>query len=625
MTKPLKRTAVELLCDGIADFFQIQEYKDILEFVEQDVDLSDDVSASKDKVDLVHAPHLVEPLKACVIEEGVRKEVVCCWIDQSGKSLLEQISILYNLCYNSLQSLLVFPSLDLAVESTQTKLIPLLKKVPQFKADLEKPFAIRSDRIKLSNGLAYVQGAGVKIVSRSCKLVLADETAIWQSPPGCDNVKELQKRTRSYNECLQIFVSTPSFKENSFWNEFIQGSQGYWTLRCRGCGELTMRSCDLHLLQFESEFSEEQKCYVPIYGSCRLICPTCGHEHTEADRHWCIENGAYVHKFPERVSTRPSFQFGALGSELTVHNWDTLAEVILRSGKTAELEDYISLDNSYKGLPYQERNYDAQSETALSKLHYKEIPKDDIEAIYLACDTQDAFSVLGRFALTRNNEIFLIDIHRPRYMWLDDDERRIINQENQRNGKEPEKTVLDYLDEELYGMRPLMLLIDRQGHRVDEVTNFSRMRKNIIMYAGTQLKYDTFKPSESIPKLFLFNEKTFRSELIFKLYFDHNHLLRLPENLSADDTAEITCVQPDKEKRNGSLYENWEPLHDEVHDAFDVVKMGICAVKLSPTIYRKDKFRHGEAKVLNPQQQAQKEQKPHKPRPQAPRHSLFRR
>lgn len=624
MTKPLKQTSTETLVEGMADFFDIMEWKDIISFVNEDVDLSGDVSASKDKVDFVHAPHLVEPLRACTIEEGVRKQVVCAWIDQSGKSLLEQLSILYNLCYNSLQSLLVFPSLDLAVESTQTKLIPLLKKVPQLKADLEKPFAIRSDRIKLSNGLAYVQGAGVKIVSRSCKLVLADETAIWQSPPGCDNVKELQKRTRSYNECLQIFVSTPSFKENPFWNEFLNGSQGYWTLKCRKCGELTMRSCDLHNLQFETVYSEELRCYVPVYGSCRLVCPKCKHEHTEDDRNWCIEHGAYVHVFPDRVETRPSFQFGALGSELSVHNWDTLAEVILRSGKTAELEDYISLDNSYKGLPYTERSYNAQDETALSKLSYTDLPKDDVEAVYLACDTQDAFSVLGRFALTRNNEVYLIDINRPRYMWLDEDERRIINQENRRNGKPPEKTVLDYLDEEVCGMRPLMCLIDRQGHRQEEVSNFSRMRKNIIMYSGTSLKYDSFKPSENVPKMFLFNEKTFRSELIFKLYFDKAHLLRLPKNLSEDDIAEITCVQPDKEKRNGSLYENWEPLHDEVHDAFDVLKMGLCAIKMSPTIYRKDRFRFGEAKVLNPMTRPHEEKKEHHPRPQAPRRSLFR-
>ena len=624
MTKPLKQTSVETLVDGMASFFEIQEFKDIIEFALNDVDLSDDISSAKDRIDLENYQYLVEPLKSCMIEDGIRKEVVLSFPEQMSKTTVEMIAILWNCCYNSLQCIIVYPSIDLAVETSNTKFIPLFKKIEQFRSDIEKPFAIRSDRLKLSNALIYFQGAGTKVVSKSAKLVLGDECAVWQNPPNVNNIEELKKRSRSYPESLAVFVSTPTYKENPFWVEFLNGSQGYWTLRCPECNELTMRSCDVHNLQFSTVYSEELKCYVPVYGSCRMVCPKCGAEITEDKRKWMTTNGAYVHVFPDRVATRPSFQAGVLASLLTVHSWDAIAEQQLRSGKTAELSDYVSFDNSIRGLPYQEREYRAQDETALSKLSYTDIPKDDIEAVYLACDTQDAFSVLGRFALTRNNEVYLIDINRPRYMWLDDDERRIINQENRRNGKAPEKTVLDYLDEEVFGMRPLMCLIDRQGHRQEEVSNFSRMRKNIVMYSGTSLKYDSFKPSENVPKMFLFNEKTFRSELVFKLYFDKAHLLRLPKNLSEDDIAEITCIQPDKEKRNGSLYENWEPLHDEVHDAFDVLKMGLCAIKMSPTIYRRDRFRYGEAKVLNPMTRPHEEKKEHHPRPQAPRRSLFR-
>lgn len=624
MTKPLKQTGVETLVEGMADFFDIVEYEDIMSFALNRIDLSDDVSAPHTHLEFDSYPYLVEPIKACAIEDGVRKEVVIAMSEQMGKTTAEICALLHAMTFNQLQAIILYPSSELAVETSSTKFLPLFKKIPQFQSDLEKPFAIRSDRFKLSNAILYWGGAGVKCVSKTCKLVLGDECAVWQNPPNVNNLEELKKRTRAHSTALQLFVSTPTYKENPFWVEFLNGSQGYWTLRCPECNELTMRSCDVHNLQFSTVYSEELKCYVPVYGSCRMVCPKCGAEITEDKRRWMTTNGAYLHTFPDRVATRPSFQAGVLASLLTVHSWDAIAEQQLRAGKTAELSDYVSFDNSIRGLPYQEREYRAQDETALSKLSYTDIPVEDVEAIYLACDTQDAFSVLGRFALTRDNEVYLIDINRPRYMWLDDDERRIIDQENRRNGKAPEKTVLDYLDEEVCGMRPLMCLIDRQGHRQEEVSNFSRMRKNIVMYSGTSLKYDSFKPSENVPKLFLFNEKTFRSELIFKLYFDKSRLLRLPKNLSENDIAEITCIQPDKEKRNGSLYENWEPLHDEVHDAFDVIKMGLCAIKMSPAIYRKDRFRFGEAKVLNPMTRPHEEKKEHRPRPQAPRRSLFR-
>jgi hypothetical protein len=40
-------------------FFNVQDYKDILQFAVEDVNLSDDVSADKNNIDLVNYPYLV--------------------------------------------------------------------------------------------------------------------------------------------------------------------------------------------------------------------------------------------------------------------------------------------------------------------------------------------------------------------------------------------------------------------------------------------------------------------------------------------------------------------------------------------------------------------------------------
>ena len=197
MTKPLKQTSTETLVEGMASFFEIQEYKDIIEFALNDVDLSDDISSAKDRIDLENYQYLVEPLKSCMIEDGVRKEVVLSFPEQMSKTTVEMIAILWNCCYNSLQCIIVYPSIDLAVETSNTKFIPLFKKIEQFRSDIEKPFAIRSDRLKLSNALIYFQGAGTKVVSKSAKLVLGDECAVWQNPP---NVKK--KKVQPYFRIL---------------------------------------------------------------------------------------------------------------------------------------------------------------------------------------------------------------------------------------------------------------------------------------------------------------------------------------------------------------------------------------------------------------------------------------
>ena len=599
----LTQNNIEILSQGIADFFALQQYKDILKFAVEDIDLSDDVSADKSKIDLENYPYMLQPLSRCSIQSNIRKEVCIAFPEQMGKTMIQMIAILHAATYNTLQAIICYPSAQLAVETSTVKFIPLFKKMQQFKEEIEKPFAIRSDRLKLSNALIYWQGAGSKIVSKSAKLVLADEAAIFETPNNVNNLNQLKKRTRSYQECLQLFVSTPRYKEDNFWREWLSGSQAYFYLMCKGCGKLTMRSCDIHNLQFETIYNDELKQYVAVRGSERLICPECKHQHIEADREYLTKNGAYIHKYKERVETNPSFQAGVLASLLNVHSWGNIADIQLASGKGATLQDYISFDNSIRGLPYQERNYNKQDETALSKHYFKpdELNPDDIQAIIISEDTQMTFSVYCVMALTKQNNFYVLQIGRLRYLWLDDEQRAIINSENERNKKPPEVTLLDLLDKQFYGIKPLLMICDERGNRSAEMKNFATFRKNIILYGGTSLKYDKWKPSENLSKFFLVDAKTYQSQLIFMLYFHQNkqsNYLYLPDGLSEKDIEEITSFQPDTQKRNGNLYENWTPK-DKVHDAFDAIKMALVGFQIASKIFRKERFRCGEARLLN--------------------------
>lgn len=622
-----KESAVEYLSNSILNYFDIKQFKSITQFTLEDIDLSGDVSSPKDKIDLDHFPHIVQPLKALTIENNLRKEVVISFPEQMSKTTLQICCLLYALAYNNLQAILVYPSEDLAVETGLTKIVPLLKNVPQFRQDLERPFAIRSDRIKLSNAICYLQGAGRKIVSRTCQLVLADEAAIFETPNNINNLNEMKKRTRSFDSCLQVFVSTPRYAEDPFWREYLQGSQGSYFLRCQNCGQLTMKSSDVHNLQFETVYNEQLKQYICVRGSERLICPKCHFEHPETLREQMIKQGGYIHSFPDKIKDFPTFQAGVLASLLNVHSWSNVADIQLASGKQSDLTDWISFDNSIRGLPFQNREYNKQDESALKKHFYKPeyLKQEDIEAVIVASDTQDVCSVYCVMALTKDNNYFVLETGRLRYLWLQENERSIINSENKRNGKSPETTLLDLLDREYCGFKPLLMLVDGRGHRSDQIKRFSQMRRNIAIYLGTNLKYQKWKPSESIQKAFLVDAKSFQAQLIFMLYFQNNkeaNYLFLPENLSEQDFNQITSFQPDTSKRNGNLYQNWD-CADRVHDMFDTVKMAIACFDISAKIFHKDKFKHGEARILNQKQIKQQMQK--QARPAIPKRPTFRR
>lgn len=591
MNLSLKTDAVSELSEKITAFLKVEEKKDIISFAQTEVDLSGDISAPKSRVDFSQAPFLLEPLQAATIEKGKRKTVCFAAPEQMGKSLLLNLALIFACRYSRLQGLILYPSLELATETARTKFVPLFKNIEKFKEDLNLPFAIKSDRIKLSNSVLYWQGAGTPAVSRSCQLVAGDEISVWESPPGIDNVLELQKRTRSYAECLQLFVSTPKIKTDSFWRVWQEGSQAVFTLRCQGCKKWTLPTSDIFNLQFETKFNDKSEKYEVIKGSERLICPDCQYEHTEAEKEKLIQQGKYIHTFPERKEEKPSFRLGVLASMLPVHSWGNIASAQLAAGRSSSLAEQMSFENSLKGIPYTARKLNIESDMKLKEHFYKKI-EEEIKEVFVTADTQDSFSVVGVFARSVSDNLYLLEIVRPRFLYLDEEERKVIDSENRQQGKPPEVTLWDIFQKEYLGKKPVSLLIDMRGHRTSEVREFAKKAKNILCYAGTSLKFEKWKISKNDFKIFLVDARKFQAELIFNLYFSSNkknNFIFLPANISKKDTEEITAVQPDKTKRNGHEYQNWEAESGAVHDLFDVLKMALSQKEINDKIFKKKK------------------------------------
>ena len=199
---------------------------------------------------------------------------------------------------------------------------------------MAKPRSYRSDRYKFSNLISYFQGSGSKIASKSCKIVVGDEIDQW-STEHPQNVRDLEKRTRSYNASMTFLVCSPTTQTGQIWQSFLKGSQGYYTLRCLNCNELTMPSCNTNNLQFDSEYNEKLRQYLVKKGSERLVCPVCGYQHTEDMKREMILRGEFVHKIPEYVKEKPSFQIGALASQLPSLSWSEIANAQLESRKNS--------------------------------------------------------------------------------------------------------------------------------------------------------------------------------------------------------------------------------------------------------------------------------------------------
>lgn len=583
--------------DYVKTFFRLTERVDIVTWAEQSIDFSDDVSAERKRLDLSLSPFLVEPLRAWMFSNRIR-EVAVCGIEQHGKTLLEEIGVLYCMEHKPCSMLCVYPSDELAADINKTKYEPLIRRIPSLAKELDRPFANRKDRYVLGASTMFFQGAGSKVMSRSCKIRVLDEEDQFPTVKNLDAVEDTRKRGRSYTESMLYRVCTPTEKTGSIWRAFLAGSRGWWTLRCKGCGELTMRSCDFANFQFDSSFDDDRGLYVVKEKSIRLICPKCKHEHSETDKHWMNVNGAYVHEFPERIDLRPSFQFGALASQFPIMGWPRIAEKILECGKRSDIKSHYELDNSFKGLPYTPRTVSADDCRHLQEHFYRpdQLPQpEEIEMVFVVSDTQDDFSPTGVFALDVRDNLWLLDYANITHLSLAEDDRESIET---RTGNKV-RTVEDILGESVrFGKESIMpkfQVIDYRGHRQREIAEYSAMHSNCILYAGAgQRQLEPFKPSAKRHRLFYVSAHLYQKTLIWSLYRQRNKetdFLYLPETLDPKFQAEIVSVQPDRTSKNGHLPENWKPEHDAVHDCFDVLKMAyfardIAFTKLSPKQFR---------------------------------------
>lgn len=236
----------------------------------------------------------------------------------------------------------------------------------------------------------------------------------------------------------------------------------------------------------------------------------------------------------------------------------------------------------------------------------------NIEMLFLVADTQDAFSVVGIFGLDVNSNLYLIESKRVEHLILTNEEREKINSVrkteafNNNQPYVPVETVEDilkkqYLVENGIGIPITFALLDRQGHRTNDVQYFADHCPNVLMYQGASLQTANWRVSDNNKRLILANAKSFQSILIYYLYSQkkrkENYLYFHPD-IADDVLKEIVCVKPDNSKKFGSDPSNWVPQGDSVHDFFDVCKMAYVALDVAIQTFNIKRWRFGQASLI---------------------------
>ena len=589
----LKKLKEYDLTEHIRTYFNLVPFKDIIKWCEENIDFSDDVSAERNKLDFKQYPYQIPIIKQWQMKPNVIKNITVTMPEQMGKTNTFVCGLLYNMIYNPCQSLICYPSIQLAIATNKTKLKPLMRHIPTLNEQLQRPNSSKNDCYKFSNLISYFQGAGSKIISKSCKIVIGDEVDAWPNIGQLDNVADLKKRTRSYNNSICFLISTPSQQNGNIWKAFLRGSQGYWYLRCKGCGELTMRSCDTNNLQFESDYIEQLKQRIVKTDSIRLICPKCGYQHVEEDKSWMNQHGDYIHQVPERLATSPSFQAGALASQLPSLSWTIIANAQLEAGKRNDIENQITFDNSFKGLPYKRRQIVKEDLERLTDHCYQKeserLKAEDIQFVFGAVDSMGSYWRYGIFASDINDNIHVIQIGEVNYLILTDEERNKYNETAKHQAELvdekfiPIKTLEDVINATYYGFQPLVVGIDAHAtYNYAAVQQFIKEHPCMVGYFGTKMTQTRYKASQNLSKNFLVSATHYKVDTIYYLYSqkkrDSQYLFF--DNIEEKYLNQIAAVRPDPNTKFGHNPQNWTNQNRADH-AFDCIKMGYWVRDLS--------------------------------------------
>ena len=526
----------------------------------KNLDLSRLTGNPGDRFSLDDYPHLRAPLREFDYR-GKRKVLTCVGPEQTGKTMLELAGFVWTRRILPSGALIIYPDDGLAKQIDRTKMRPILEADPVLGPQLAKRTTAGSMSYRFSDSITFYLGSGSPITSLSVPLVFCDELDTWLEFEGQESpLTGAKKRTRAYDEALLIEVCTPRGLESEslIWEEFRQSSQGYFHLRCQACGKLTMRSCDVHNLQWELDDDDRL-----IPESIRLICPECRHEHTEDQKPEMIRSGDYVHRYPDALREHPGYQWGALVSMKKSLDWPTIAEAQLAAGSSGHYKAQLYFYNSIRGLPLRHGGVAGKRETTLRKLCVPTPAK--LAQRWIGVDVQaDRMYYVVRGLDQTGSTHLLAAGQAETWDALD----AVIRRHNVNYG------ILD------------------SGYRTKEVYSFLKARPYLLAYKGNPHIGTAWKVSEESRRLILANSDRYKVELLDALYErlsrwrkeaqaaerihrpapPRKNFVYLPENPDREYLDMLLDIAPNNKVKGGHAYDKWAPASGNDH-YFDAEKM----------------------------------------------------
>ena len=595
INEQVERFAVAALADRIGSRPRIP----ICDWVGSTIDLSYDATGAQNGLVQLY-PYQIEPLKAT--EESGVDEVTLMWGQRLGKSTIWRFSLLKRIYDGGCNGLIVYPSEAMGLRTNKDSVLPLLRTLPNLRADLSLIGARRKDSYHLpsARSIVYFLGGTTQLINYTAnwgaidevdfiKVEKADEND--EDAQNVDQIRSLRLRMQTYKQRLLIATSSPTTFGGAINANYQRGSRGVWHLRCLKCGALSPGN-RLAFLKPDGSYAglqwDKTEAGDIIEDSIRWICPQCGHAHAFADAAEMNRQGCYLHA--NAASHHRSFQAGALANPW-VWTWLQIAE---KQEDAIDANGRRFLANTVLGMPYKHTRAGDSSLSIPDALrsHQVAYPPDldgRLSVITAGIDQQASQLAGAKY-----------------YVYA------VRGWDEQGNSWGLDAGVANSTEElaqlatrTWHGLPIMLALLDAGGfddnsQRTDPLVH---AHANILYYKGgddrtNALRGKLWRASDNNRHLILCNAIAYQVRLLDLLYGPpkpRGYRYAIDPSASPAYFEQLAAMQPNNRMRNGNgdAFNNWVPGSAR-HDFFDAEKMALAALDIGCTLTPANRFRHGD-------------------------------
>jgi phage terminase large subunit GpA-like protein len=266
---------------------------------------------------------------------------------------------------NPSPTMIIYPSDDLAKDTSNDRLKPSLTKTPEI-AERFYPNSSKELNLKFRGMNIYLRGSGSpgKLASKAIKFLFFDEIDKMEGATRkeASPYNLAKERTRTYTYSKKIYTtSTPTLKTNYVWNIHEEADeQRNYFVPCPHCGEfIVFRWKQIHFSGDEN-LTNEERARTAVY-----ICQECGCEITDKDKIKMLRKGKWqdVKKNCVGKARRVSFWLNALYSRFLT--WSEIALEFLSSKDDPEkLQNFV---NSWLAEPWEDTKLKTSAELVLER------------------------------------------------------------------------------------------------------------------------------------------------------------------------------------------------------------------------------------------------------------------